>query len=81
MKYQRYNKRTRVKAILNVPVLREWMDQNDMTIDDLSLKSDVSSRTIKYWLKGRTVTLTNRKNLSKATGIEPKVLFKYTFIS
>ena len=79
MRYARYIKRStyRTLATLKTDVLRSWLDENDMTIDDLAKRLDVSSRSIKYWFKGRTITKENRERLCKETDMFPKTLFDF----
>jgi len=79
MSYYGNNKSKRVTGVLRTMVLREWMDKNNKTIDGLSTMLGVSSRTVKYWLDGRKVTLPNRKKLCKVTELQPRVLFIYSF--
>jgi transcriptional regulator with XRE-family HTH domain len=80
MKYARYVKKTyKTKATLKEDVLKGWLKSNDSTIDTLADNMGISSRTIKYWLKGRTVRKENRMKLCDATSLYPKQLFDFKF--
>ena len=56
-------------------VLKEYIADKEITINTLARQLGCSSRTVKYWLKGRNVSREYRFKLADLTGRNVKELF------